>query len=102
MKNADSKGLEIELMGRAFKVACPDGGEKDLLASADFLNQRMKEVRTSGRVVGNERVALLAALDITHEFLTGRAAKGFDMAEAKRRIEIMRVAIDDALAGQEK
>lgn len=100
--NAESKPLEINLMGRQFKVACPPGEEKQLLASVDFLNQRMQEIRASGRVVGNERIALLAALNATHEFLTRKTPKGFDMGEVERRIASMQATIDDALAEQDK
>lgn len=100
--NVETKGLEISLMGRDFKVACPEGEEKQLLAAVDFLNERMQEIRASGRVVGNERIALLAALNITHEFLFSKAPKGFDMGEVERRIESMQATIDEALAGQDK
>ena len=100
--SADSKGLDINLMGREFKVACPEGEEKQLLASVDYLNQRMREIKASGRVVGNERIAMLTALNITHEFLTKQTPKGFDMADVRRRIESMQASIDDALAEQDK
>lgn len=99
---AESKPLEINLMGRQFKVACPPGEEEQLLASVEFLNKRMQEIRASGRVVGNERIALLAALNATHEFLTRKTPEGFDMGEVKRRITSMQATIDDALAEQDK
>src|SRR6185436_20118788 len=94
--------LEIRLMDREFKVACPEGEEQQLLASVDYLNKRIQEIKASGRVVGNERIALLAALNITHEFLSNKTPKGFDMGEVKRRIESMQATIDDALAEQDK
>ena len=100
--SADSKGLDISLMGREFKVACPEGEEKQLLASVEYLNQRMQEIKASGKVVGNERIALLTALNITHEFLTKQTPKGFDMGDVRRRIEVMQATIDDALAEQDK
>jgi cell division protein ZapA len=100
--STEAKALEINLMGRDFKVACPEGEEKQLLASVDYLNQRMQEIRASGKVVGNERIALLTALNITHEFLTKQTPKGFDMADVRRRIETMQATIDDALAEQDK
>jgi len=98
----DSTALEIRLMDRDFKVACPDGEEKLLRASVDYLNKRMTEIKASGRVVDNERVALLTALNITHEFLTANAPKGFDLSDAKRKIQTMQATIDCALAEQDK
>ena len=100
--SADGKGLSINLMGRDFKVACADGEEKQLLASVDYVNQRIQEIKDSGKVVGTERIALIAALNITHEFLHPRSSKGFDSAELKRRIDTLQAAIDDALAEQDK
>ena len=69
------KGLAIQILGREFRVACPEGEEKQLLASVDYLNRRMKEVRDTGKVVGNERIAIMAALNIAHEFLSHKPAK---------------------------
>jgi cell division protein ZapA len=100
--SADGKGLSINLMGREFKVACADGEEKQLLASVDYVNQRILEIKDSGKVVGTERIALIAALNITHEFLNPRISKGFDSVELKRRIAALQATIDDALAEQDK
>jgi cell division protein ZapA len=100
--SGDGKGLSINLMGREFKVACADGEEKQLLASVDYVNQRIQEIKDSGKVVGTERIALIAALNITHELLIARTPKGFDTAELKRRIEALQATVDDALAEQDK
>jgi len=99
---ADSTGLEIRLMDRDFKVACTEGEERLLLASVEYLNQRIQEIKASGRIVGNERIALLAALNITHEFLTNKTPKGFDLGEVQRRIETLTANVDDALADQDR
>ena len=100
--SSEGKGLSINLMGREFKVACADGEEKQLLASVDYVNHRIQEIKDSGKVVGTERIALIAALNITHEFLSARTPKGFDTAELKSRIATLQATIDDALAEQDK
>jgi cell division protein ZapA len=100
--NAEITALEIRLMDREFKVACPEGEEKSLLASVNYLNQRMQEIKASGKVVGNERIALILALNIAHESLTNKTLKGFDLSEVQRRIELMQATIDNALAEQDK
>lgn len=100
--SAASKPLTITLQGREFKVACPEGEEGPLRTAVELLNRRMQELRASGRVVGNERIALLAALHVTHELLMQKTPKGFDMQDVRRRIESMQAAIDDALAEQDK
>lgn len=59
--------LTVEIMGREFKVACPADEEAALLASVTYLNDRMEQMRESGKVIGNERIALMMALQLAHE-----------------------------------
>ena len=61
-KSSESRAITISIMGRDFRVATSSAGEKHMLESVDYLNQRMKEVRDTGKVVGNERIAIMAAL----------------------------------------
>ncbi len=76
MKDAAEKGaLNITILGREFRVGCPEGEEKPLLASVDFLNRKMKEVRDTGKVVGNERIAIMAALNIAHELMSNKPGR---------------------------
>ena len=65
----EAKGVTINVMGREFRVAAPGGEERQLAASVEYLNKKMREIRDTGKVVGNERIAIMAALNIAHEFL---------------------------------
>ncbi len=100
--NADPKGLQISIMGREFRVACTEQEQKGLLEAVDYLNGKMQEIRDRGKVVGLERVAIMAALNITHEFLSMKVGGSFDIAETRRRIQRMEAAIDQAMAEQSK
>lgn len=100
--NADPKGLQINIMGREFRVACPEEEQKSLLEAVDYLNRRMQDVRGSGKVVGLERIAIMAALNITHEFLTTKVGGGFDMAELKRRMTRMENVLDQVMSDQDQ
>ena len=73
-KAADPKGIAITIMGREFRVAAPAGEERQLLASVDLLNRKMKEIRDTGKVVGNERIAIMAALNLAHDNLNSASA----------------------------
>ncbi len=99
------KGMAIQILGREFRVACPEGEEKQLQASVDFLNRRMKELRDSGKIVGNERIAVMAALNIAHEFLAHKPAKSsaasVDAPEYRRRIAAMQESLDSALSADQ-
>jgi len=101
---AREKGLAIQLLGREFRVACPEGEEKQLQSSVEYLNRRMKELRETGKVTGNERIAIMAALNIAHEFLSHKSAKGagsVDGADIRRRIAAMQETLDSALAADQ-
>jgi cell division protein ZapA len=108
MSMADEKARErgaltVSLLGREFRVACPDGEEKQLLASADYLNRKLKEVRDTGKVVGNERIAIMAALNIAHEFMSKPAsASAVDATAISRRITAMQETLEAALAADQE
>jgi len=99
--SADPKALQINVMGREFRVACPEGEQKELLEAVDYLNKKMDEIRDGGKVVGVERIAIMAALNIAHELLTTKIG-GFDMAALKRRMQSMETTLDQALRDQGK
>jgi len=99
--SVDAKGLQINVMGREFRVACPEDEQKGLLEAVDYLNRKMDEIRDNGKVIGVERIAIMAALNIAHELLTTKVG-GFDMAALKRRMQSMETTLDQALRDQSK
>lgn len=101
--NAEKGALTINVLGREFRVGCPEGEEKQLLASVDFLNRRMKEVRDTGKVVGNERIAIMAALNIAHELMSRKGGDSSgDGAAVRRRIAAMQETLNSALAADQE
>ena len=99
--SADPKALQINVMGREFRIACPESEQKELLEAVDYLNRKMDEIREHGTVIGVERIAIMAALNIAHELLTTKVG-GFDMAALKRRMQSMETTLDQALRDQSK
>jgi cell division protein ZapA len=98
--NAESKGLQINIMGREFRVACPEEEQKSLLEAVDYLNRKMQDIRSGGKVVGLERIAIMAALNVAHELLSMKVGGGFDMADIKRKMNRMENVLDQAMADQ--
>jgi cell division protein ZapA len=98
----EARGLDVNIMGREFRVSCTEEERRDLLKAVDYLNSKMREIRDSGKVIGVERVAIMAALNITHEYLSTRMDGGFDVAEFKRRMLSMQATIDQAMNGQDE
>ena len=70
--------------------------------AAAYLDAKMREIRDAGKVVGHERIAIMAALNIAHELLTLRLADGFDMGAFKRRMRQMTASIDEAMSAQDQ
>ncbi|HET8611057.1 MAG TPA: cell division protein ZapA [Burkholderiales bacterium] len=99
---SEAKPLQISIMGREFRVSCTDEERQGLLAAVDYLNRRMQEIRDQGRVIGVERIAIMAALNIAHEMLTTKVGDGFDMGEFKGRMHRMEAAIDRAMVEQDE
>ncbi len=95
-----TKTLEIKLLDRELRVVCPEGEHSELLEAVAFLDKRMREIRDAGKIASVERIALMAALNITHEMLGMKVGRGIDLADFKRRMGSMQTAIDEALAEQ--
>ena len=99
--NDKAQTLDVSIMGRSYKVTCQDEEREALMRAVAYLDGKMIEIRDSGRVGNIERIAVMAALNIAHEFLTTRVSGEFDVATLKRRIERMRSLLDEALAPQQ-
>ena len=97
---SEPKTLQITIMGREFRVACPEDEQAGLLEAVDYLNRKMLEIRDGGKIIGLERIAIMAALNVAHEMLTMKVGGGFDLGDVKRRMARMETVIDQAMAEQ--
>jgi cell division protein ZapA len=97
-----SKTIEVQLLGRSYRVACEDHERKDLLDAVAYLDAKMSEIRKAGKVMGAERIAVMAALNVAHELLSVRLGGSFDLGQAKRRLSSIESQLDDAIAKQDK
>nr|WP_067290855.1 cell division protein ZapA [Marinobacterium profundum] len=73
MSKTEAHKVTIKLLDKEYMIACPEGAEAELLTSADYLDQKMRDIRGNGKTVGLERVAVMAALNIAHELLRSHA-----------------------------
>jgi len=94
--------VDVTIMGREFRVTCLDEEREELLQAVMYLDKKMCEIRDNGKVVGSERIAIMAALNIAHELLATRIRGGFDMGEFKRRIEHMEMMLDTTTSEQDE
>ena len=97
-----AKTIEISILGRNYKIACAEGEREALLEASAYLDGKMNEIRKAGKVNGTDRIAVMAALNIAHEFLSIKLGNGFDIGQAKRRISLIEAKLDEVLAQQDK
>lgn len=96
---SEARSVTVRIMGREYTVMCPAEEHEALVASADFLNERMTAIRKRGKALGAERIAVMAALNIARELLE---VKGSDSVAhpddaALARVRQMRLDIDSTL-----
>lgn len=65
----EQEPITVNILDKEFRIACPPDEREALLMSARYLNEKMREVRDTGKVVGLDRVSIMAGLNITHELL---------------------------------
>jgi cell division protein ZapA len=97
-----AKAVDITILGREYRVACTDEERESLLTAAAFLDRRMREIRDSAKIAGQEKIAVMAALNIAHELLNTKLPGGFDIGDFKRRMQSMQTTLDTAMSQQEK
>jgi cell division protein ZapA len=94
-----SKPIDVMIMGREFRVSCTDEERQGLMDAVNYLDKKMRDIRDSGKIVGLERIAIMAALNLSHEVLNTKTGD-VDIGDYKRRINAMQSQIDEAIAAQ--
>lgn len=97
---ANNVSLDVAIMGREFRVACPEEEKEGLLQAVSYLDRKMREIRDSGKVIGLERIAIMAAINITHDYLGSKPIEP-DLREQRQRLDQMSKLLDQALASQD-
>ena len=90
------EGITVNIMGKEFMVACPDGEREALVAAASFLDHKMREIQESGKVIGTERCAIMAALNITNDLLDLRK-RGTTTPDVDQKLRFLQTKIDAVL-----
>ena len=67
--NESNAQVSVRILDKEYQVACPASERTDLLDSAEVLNNKMREIRDSGRIVGLDRIAVMAALNMANDLL---------------------------------
>jgi cell division protein ZapA len=89
--------VTISILGREYQIACPAEEEESLRRSARYLDTQMEQVRTRGASLGYDKIAVIAALNITHEFLKKTTEASSTETASLREIKQLEKKIDGAL-----
>jgi cell division protein ZapA len=89
--------VSVRILEKEYQIACPLAERADLLDSAEFLNSRMREIRDSGKVVGLDRIAVIAALNMANELLRLRKSDVNLETDVGGRLRILRERVESAL-----
>lgn len=96
--------VTIRLLDKDYQVNCPPGERDALLQSALLLDQRMREIRKAGNVIGLERIAVMTALNLSHELLGLQARTARDALDGDRLQRLhgkLRAALEDMEVAQD-
>jgi cell division protein ZapA len=92
--------VSVRILDKEYRVSCGQDEKDGLLDSARMLDQRMREIRQSGRVIGVDRIAVMAALNIAYELIKIQQNQVQGQEDLDRRLRSLQDRIGDALAMQ--
>ena len=87
----------VKILEKEYRISCPRDEEASLHKAAHYLNDKMKEIKAGGKVIGLERIAVMAALNISYEFLQLRDTQLENNTDAQQQIQDMMGKLDQAL-----
>lgn len=95
--SSDVKPVSVLILEKEYLVACPQEQSAALHEAARHLDEKMREIRAAGKVIGLDRIAVMAALNLTHEMLQERRDKDRVNEAFVDRVRLLQEKIEDAL-----
>ena len=89
--------VSVRILDKEYQVACESEERTDLLDSAEILNSKMLEIRDSGRVVGLDRIAVMAALNMANDLLHAQARDRLIDGDLSGRLKNISDRVESAL-----
>ena len=94
--------VTLSILGREYRLACAPEEKPTLLNCAQYVDAKMQAIRDGGKVMGADRIAVMAALQIAHELFSAKDGTGIEIGELRRRLHDLLQTCDEALLPQEK
>ncbi len=99
LADMDTIAVTVQILGKDYRIACLSHEREALLASASYLNGKMREIKNNGKVVGNESIAVMAGLNIAHELLQLQSEEQQKAEAVKSRLQVLQQRLEEALEG---
>jgi cell division protein ZapA len=94
--------VSVRILDKEYQVACPPSERTDLLDSAEALKAKMREIRDSGRIVGLDRIAVMAALNMANDLLHAQARDKAIEGDYSHRLKVISDRVESALGGTQQ
>lgn len=85
-----SSPVTVNILGKEYQIACPEEEKEALVSSAQLLHNNMEQIRSTGKVVGLDRIAVMAALNIAHDLINIESDEGGGLADVNKSILLMK------------
>ena len=93
----DTAQVSVRILDKEYQFACPASERNDLLNAAEFLNAKMRQIRDTGKVVGIDRTAIMAAVNLANELLHSKSQDDLMDSSLSLRLKTMRQRVESAL-----
>ena len=100
--NESTAQVSVRILDKEYQVACPANERTDLLDSAEVLNAKMLEIRDSGRIVGIDRIAVMAALNMANDLLHAQARDRTFDGDVSSRLKLISDRVESVLGGSQQ
>ena len=94
--------VSVRILDKEYQVACPAEERTDLLDSAEILNNKMREIRDTGRIVGLDRIAVMAALNMANDLMHAQAKDEQLEGNYSERLKSINERVDSVLSGTQQ
>jgi cell division protein ZapA len=95
--SGDEIPVSVLILDKEYRIACGEEERESLLQTSQFLDRKMRDIRDSGKVIGTDRIAVMAALNLAHELLTQKSISASGDQNLSQRLQLIQQKIDAAL-----
>lgn len=86
-QNSSDTGISVNILDKEYLIACPEEERSSLLTAARMLDKNMREIHSSGKVVGSDRIAVMAALNIAHDLISLQSGSSDVMEQTEQKVK---------------